>query len=245
MKEINEKKICNLAPLIATIFRSLCERNLSEYDNVSDLKENVAKELGFAFKVIPTLLWDMNRHSLLLDLTDDLSAVNKAFKPYVEEADNYTKHNTRLSLFESVNIAANYMVLSFLADYYPNLLNTLNDPSEFDTSGSATLKEWAIERMAFAIADRPRDLLSNEAPVKGKLVINKYEATFDDIRDCLTDGAFNRIVEESQYQDTGGGWRSTYRTLNGLVGQYIDAQGKKPIKSEHPYPLIEVLPCDA
>jgi hypothetical protein len=212
---------------------------------VSSLKDNVAKELGFAFKVIPTLLWDMNRHNLLLDLTDDLSAVYRAFKPYVEEADNYTKHKTQFSLIESVNISANYMVLRFLADYYSNLLNTLSDVSEFDTSGSATLKEWAIERMTFAIADRPRDLLSDEAPVKGKLVINKYEATFDDIRDCLTDGAFNRIVEESQYQDTGGGWRSTYKTLNNLVGQYIDAQGKSALKSEHSYPLIEIVPCES
>jgi len=52
------------------------------------------------------------------------------------------------------------------------------------------------------------------------VTINNKDYNYYEASEALTDGGFIYMRDTCSYQDTGGGWRSTYKTLRELIEEH-------------------------
>lgn len=102
-----------------------------------------------------------------------------------------------------------------------------------------------IERIQLGLYDdykHKEALQKSSQKISGIVTINGHIAEFDNVLEALSDAEFKRIIEDCNYQDTGGGWRSTYQELAGMVCEFVQHNGEKEVKGKHTFPEIRIQP---
>ena len=71
------------------------------------------------------------------------------------------------------------------------------------------------------------------------ITINGCNYSYYNAFDALKDEEFRNMIDTCKYQDTGGGWRETYKVLRDLIKEYIEDAGYE-IESKSIFPKIYV-----
>lgn len=77
---------------------------------------------------------------------------------------------------------------------------------------------------------------SRETPVT--ISMNGVERTFKSAAEALTDEAFGELLENCGYNDTGGGWRCTYRRYTGIVSVF--SKNGEPVTDQNETPHLSI-----
>lgn len=75
-----------------------------------------------------------------------------------------------------------------------------------------------------------------------KITVNNIEFIYSNLDEPLTDQGFEEIIEKCNYQDTGGGWRHTYKELTNLISAY--KKKRDVYYSTTYYPVIKIEPLE-
>ncbi len=253
MIEIEEKRIEAISPLLSEVLSNLIahKTEVRWQSSPAALLHHISEQLDFAFLSTRNLLWGEGGYQCIKEEIK-LSDVYDALSIYESEAKDYaliSLSDSQYTLLETATVGAHYMLLSFIRSHYRSLLSLV---TEFFYENLVEFKK-GIEPDKVEIAKGIKSILDKRMgyvvrsksacrPIAGTLKIANYANDFNDIKACLTDEAFTAAIEASGYNDTGGGWRDTYKTLTKLIDDFIGTNGKSVIKSKTKWPTIEILP---